>query len=64
MMLKSKWILLDQPTNHLDLESIQSLMSRYRFQRNRLLTSHDHLWRQANRVIEFTPTVSLTPDGV
>jgi ATPase subunit of ABC transporter with duplicated ATPase domains len=51
-------ITLDQPTNHLDLESIQSFNeSATNFKGVVLLTSHDHTFMQtvANRVIELTP---------
>jgi ATPase subunit of ABC transporter with duplicated ATPase domains len=59
MMLQNpNVIILDQPTNHLDLESIQSFNeSCTNFKGIVLLTSHDHTFMQtvANRVIELTP---------
>ena len=59
MMLQSpNVILLDQPTNHLDLESIQSFNEQCTAYKGIvLLTSHDHTFMQtvANRVIELTP---------
>ena len=59
MMLQSpNVILLDQPTNHLDLESIQSFNEQCtEYKGIVLLTSHDHTFMQtvANRVIELTP---------
>ncbi len=59
MMLQSpNVILLDQPTNHLDLESIQSFNEGCQtFPGIILLTSHDHTFIQtvANRIIELTP---------
>ncbi len=59
MMLQNpNVILLDQPTNHLDLESIQSFNEQCTdFKGIVLLTSHDHTFMQtvANRVIEITP---------
>jgi len=59
MMLQSpNCIVLDQPTNHLDLESIQSFNEGcINFPGVVLLTSHDHTFMQtvANRVIEITP---------
>ena len=59
MMLQSpNLILLDQPTNHLDLESIQSFNEQCTdYKGIVLLTSHDHTFMQtvANRVIELTP---------
>jgi ATPase subunit of ABC transporter with duplicated ATPase domains len=59
MMLQSpNCIVLDQPTNHLDLESIQSFNEQcMAFKGVVLLTSHDHTFMEttANRVIELTP---------
>lgn len=59
MMLQNpNVIILDQPTNHLDLESIQSFNEGCQtFPGIVLLTSHDHTFMQtvANRVIELTP---------
>lgn len=59
MMLQNpNVIILDQPTNHLDLESIQSFNeSCTNFKGIVLLTSHDHTFMQtvANRIIELTP---------
>lgn len=59
MMLQNpNVILLDQPTNHLDLESIQSFNEQCtEYKGIVLLTSHDHTFMQtvANRVIELTP---------
>jgi ATPase subunit of ABC transporter with duplicated ATPase domains len=60
MMLQNpNLIILDQPTNHLDLESIQSFNEGcVNFPGIVLLTSHDHTFMQtvANRVIELTPS--------
>ncbi len=60
MMLQNpNVIILDQPTNHLDLESIQAFNeSCTNFKGIVLLTSHDHTFMQtvANRIIELTPT--------
>ncbi|HEY0434298.1 MAG TPA: ABC-F family ATP-binding cassette domain-containing protein, partial [Chitinophagaceae bacterium] len=59
MMLQNpNLIVLDQPTNHLDLESIQSFNeSAVTFRGVVLLSSHDHTFMEtvANRVIELTP---------
>ncbi len=59
MMLQSpNLIILDQPTNHLDLESIQSFNEGCQtFPGIVLLTSHDHTFMQtvATRIIELTP---------
>ncbi|HSC52721.1 MAG TPA: ATP-binding cassette domain-containing protein [Phnomibacter sp.] len=60
MMLQNpNCVVLDQPTNHLDLESIQSFNEQcVEFKGIVLLTSHDHTFMEttANRVIELTPT--------
>lgn len=59
MMLQNpNVILLDQPTNHLDLESIQSFNEQCTdYKGIVLLTSHDHTFMEtvATRVIELTP---------
>src|SRR5829696_2942007 len=59
MMLQNpNLVVLDQPTNHLDLESIQSFNEGcVSFPGIVMLTSHDHTFMQtvANRVIELTP---------
>ena len=59
MMLQNpNLVVLDQPTNHLDLESIQAFNEGCQmFPGIVLLTSHDHTFMQtvANRVIELTP---------
>lgn len=59
MMLQSpNCIILDQPTNHLDLESIQSFNEQsVDYKGVVLLTSHDHTFMEtvANRIIELTP---------
>ena len=59
MMLQNPNVVaLDQPTNHLDLESIQSFNEGCQnFPGVVLMTSHDHTFMQtvANRVIELTP---------
>jgi len=59
MMLQNpNLVVLDQPTNHLDLESIQSFNEGcITFPGIVFLTSHDHTFMQtvANRVIELTP---------
>jgi ATPase subunit of ABC transporter with duplicated ATPase domains len=59
MMLQNpNCVVLDQPTNHLDLESIQSFNEGCQtFPGIVLITSHDHTFMQtvANRIIELTP---------
>ena len=51
-------LILDTPTNHLDLESIQAFNNNLvGFKGNILFASHDHEFIQtvANRIIELTP---------
>ena len=51
-------LILDTPTNHLDLESIQAFNNNLKiYKGNILFASHDHEFIQtvANRVIELTP---------
>ncbi|MCF6367070.1 MAG: ATP-binding cassette domain-containing protein [Bacteroidales bacterium] len=59
MMLKeSNVLILDTPTNHLDLESIQAFNNNLKtFKGNILMSSHDHEFIRSvcNRVIEITP---------
>jgi ATPase subunit of ABC transporter with duplicated ATPase domains len=59
MMLKdANTLILDTPTNHLDLESIQAFNNTLRaYKGNILFSSHDHEFIQtvANRIIELTP---------
>ena len=63
MMLKDANVLvLDTPTNHLDLESIQAFNNTLcAFKGNILFASHDHEFIQtvANRVIELTPNGNI-----
>ena len=58
MMTHANVLLLDQPTNHLDLESITALNNGLiDFKGVILFATHDHQFMQtvANRVIELTP---------
>lgn len=59
MQLKSaNCLILDTPTNHLDLESIQAFNNNLKsYKGNVLFSSHDHEFIQtvANRIIELTP---------
>ena len=59
MQLKNaNCLILDTPTNHLDLESIQAFNNNLvQFKGNILFSSHDHEFIQtvANRIIELTP---------
>ena len=58
MMTDANTLVLDSPTNHLDLESIQAFNNTLQsFKGNILMSSHDHEFIQTvcNRVIELTP---------
>lgn len=63
MMMKSaNCLVLDSPTNHLDLESIQAFNNTLiQFKGNVLMSSHDHEFIQTvcNRVIELTPNGTI-----
>ena len=63
MQLKNaNCLILDTPTNHLDLESIQAFNNNLKlFKGNILFSSHDHEFIEtvANRVIELTPTGTI-----
>lgn len=57
MLSGANFLLFDQPTNHLDLESIAALNNGMEaFKHNIIFTSHDHQLTQtvANRIIEIT----------
>ena len=63
MLSGANVLLLDQPTNHLDMESIQAVnKGLIAFPGNILLASHDHEMLQsvANRIIEFHTDGSIT----
>lgn len=58
MIRNANVMILDTPTNHLDLESIQAFNNTLiRFKGNILMSSHDHEFIQTicNRIIELTP---------
>ncbi|MBN2616566.1 MAG: ATP-binding cassette domain-containing protein [Bacteroidales bacterium] len=58
MLRNANVMMLDNPTNHLDLESIQAFNnSLSRFKGSVLMASHDHEFIQTvcNRIIELTP---------
>ena len=62
MMYPSNVLLIDQPTNHLDLESITAVNNGLiDFKGNILFASHDHQFVQtiANRIIDLTPGAYL-----
>ena len=55
-------LILDTPTNHLDLESIQAFNNNLKlFKGNILFSSHDHefIHTVANRIIELTPNGTI-----
>ncbi len=58
MLLEGNLLMFNDPTNHLDLESIQSLnTSMKNFKGTILFSSHDHELNEtvANRIIEISP---------
>lgn len=58
MLLDANALVLDTPTNHLDLESIQAFNNNLmKYPGNVFMSSHDHEFIQSvcNRVIELTP---------
>ena len=58
MLRNANVMMLDTPTNHLDLESIQAFNNTLsRFKGSILMSSHDHEFIQTvcNRIIELTP---------
>ena len=62
MLSNANVLVLDDPTNHLDLESITSVnQGLEKFPGVILFTSHDHQMIEtlANRIIEITPNLSL-----
>ena len=63
MQLKNaNCLILDTPTNHLDLESIQAFNNNFKiFKGNILFSSHDHEFIEtvANRIIELTPNGTI-----
>ena len=66
MLFHSNVLVLDRPTNHLDLESITAVNNGLvSFKGVVLLASHDHEIMQtvANRIIEITPTGCLDRQG-
>lgn len=62
MLQNPNFLILDQPTNHLDLEAITALNEGMKeFSGNILFTTHDHQLAQtvANRIIELTPNGTI-----
>ena len=59
MMLRANVLMINEPTNHLDLESITAFNNSLKnFKGTVLFTTHDHEFSQtvANRIIELTPS--------
>ncbi len=62
MLANPNVIMLDHPTNHLDMESIQAFNNNMKaYPGNILMTSHDHefIHTVCNRVIEITPNGTI-----
>lgn len=58
MLVEANALILDTPTNHLDLESIQAFNNNLiKYPGNIFMSSHDHEFIQSvcNRIIELTP---------
>ena len=58
MLVNANALILDTPTNHLDLESIQAFNNNLiKYPENIFMSSHDHEFIQSvcNRIIELTP---------
>lgn len=67
MLLKPNVLVMDEPTSHLDLESISALnKGMEKFKGTILFSSHDHQLVQtvANRIIEITPKGYLDKAGI
>ncbi|MDD5816537.1 MAG: ATP-binding cassette domain-containing protein [Bacteroidales bacterium] len=62
MLANPNVVMLDHPTNHLDMESIQAFNNNMKaYPGNILMTSHDHEFIRSvcNRVIEITPNGTI-----
>ncbi len=62
MLADANALVLDTPTNHLDLESIQAFNNNLsRYPGNLFMASHDHEFIQtvSNRIIELTPSGTI-----
>ncbi len=67
MLVKPNVVIMDDPTNHLDLESITALNNGLeRFRGTLLFSSHDHQLVQtvANRIVEITPKGCIDRAGM
>ena len=66
MMFGSNMLIVDQPTDHLDLESITAVNNGLaNFKGNILFSSHDYemINTVANRIIEITPDGFIDRNG-
>jgi ATPase subunit of ABC transporter with duplicated ATPase domains len=66
MLSKANVLVLDQPTNHLDLESIQSVNeSLEKYSGSLFFSSHDYSFIEsiANKVINLTPQGAFVYEG-
>jgi len=62
MLTEPNTLILDTPTNHLDLESIQAFNNNLKnYKGNIFMSSHDHEFIQtvSNRIIELTPSGTI-----
>ena len=62
MLTGANALILDTPTNHLDLESIQAFNNNLiKYPGNIFMSSHDHEFIQSvcNRIIELTPNGTI-----
>ena len=62
MLANANALILDTPTNHLDLESIQAFNNGLlKYPENLFMASHDHAFIQStcNRIIELTPNGTI-----
>ena len=67
MLAQPNVMILDQPTNHLDLESIEALNKGLeKYEGTLLFASHDHQLIQtvANRIVEITPNGFIDRPGI
>jgi len=67
MLAQPNVMILDQPTNHLDLESIEALNKGLeKYEGTLLFASHDHQLIQtvANRIVEITPNGFVDRPGI
>ncbi len=66
MLCRHNWLLMDEPTNHMDMESIDSLqIALEKFEGTLIFVSHDREFVSglANRIIEVTTEGKLVDFG-